>query len=246
MTARALRLFDELLRSPRESADRAVMGRDLEPLVLAALVAIVVGSGVFGGVLATSRGGAQLLYSATKLPLALLATLVLVVPAFYAVSASLGRPLALRSAVGLVLAGAARAALVLVAFTPLVWLVLDSGASYHQGVVLASFCYGIAGLAALRLIFHGMGADARALAILACFACVVAPVGAQTAWMLRPFLGRPAQASVPFFRPRESSFLDAVAKSARSSVGIYDFRARRYGCEPPADCAPRETPENGL
>ena len=81
MTARAFRLFDELLRSPRESAGRAVMGRDLEPLVLAALAAILVGSGVFGGVLATSRGGAQLFYSATKLPLALLVTLVLVVPA---------------------------------------------------------------------------------------------------------------------------------------------------------------------
>jgi hypothetical protein len=245
--ARAFRLFDELLRSPRESADRAVMGRDLEPLVLAALAAILVGSGVFGGVLATSRGGTQLLYSATKLPLALIATLVLVVPAFYAIAASLGRPLALRSAIGLVLAGAARAALVLVAFTPLVWLALDSGASYHRGVVLASACYAVAGFAALRLIFHGMGADFRGLVILACFASVVAPVGAQTAWMLRPFFGRPAAAHVPFLRQRESSFLDAVAKSARSSVGIYDLEPmRRAPCAPPADCAARDALENGL
>jgi hypothetical protein len=51
---------------------------------------------------------------------------------------------------------------------------------------------------------------------------VMAPVAAQTAWMLRPFFGRPAEARVPFFRHRESSFLDAVAKSARSSAGIYD------------------------
>ncbi len=247
MTARAFRLFDELLRSPKQSADRAVMGRDLEPLVLAALVAILVGSGVFGCVLATSRGGTQLLYSATKLPLALVATLVLVVPAFYAISASLGRPLALRSAIGLVLAGTARAALVLVAFTPLVWLALDAGIGYHKGVLLASACYGIAGLAALRLILHGMGADLRALVILACFASVMAPVGAQAAWMLRPFFGRPAQAHVPFFRQRESSFLDAVAKSARSSVGIYDLDAtRRWNCEPPANCASRRALENEL
>ena len=222
MTARALRLFDELLRSPKRSADRAVTGRELEPLVLAALVAIVVGSSVFGGVLATSRGGLQLFYSATKLPLAILGTLVLVVPAFYAIAAALGRPRSLRSAVGLVLAGAARAALVLVAFTPLVWLALDAGMGYHKGVLLASACYAISGLAALQLILHGMGADFRALVILACFASVMAPVGAQTAWMLRPFFGRPAEARVPFFRHRESSFLDAVAKSARSSAGIYE------------------------
>jgi hypothetical protein len=225
MTARAFRLFDELLRSPKQSADRAVMARDLEPLVLAAFVAIVVGSGVFGGVLATSRGGTQLLYSAMKLPLALMGTLVLVVPAFYAIAASLGRALSLRSAVGLVLAGTARAALVLVAFTPLVWLALDAGVGYHKGVLIASVCYAIAGLGALRLILHGMGGDLRAFVILACFASVMAPVGAQTAWMLRPFFGRPAAASVPFFRARESSFLDAVAKSARSSMGIYDVRS---------------------
>jgi hypothetical protein len=123
------------------------------------------------------------------------------------------------------LAGAARAALVLVAFTPLVWLALDAGVGYHKGVLIASICYAIAGIAALRLILHGMGADFRAFVILACFASVMAPVGAQTAWMLRPFFGRPAAPSVPFFRARESSFLDAVAKSARSSVGIYDVRS---------------------
>lgn len=243
MTARAFRLFDELLRSPKQSADRAVMGRDLEPLVLAALVAILVGSGIFGCVLATSRGGMQLLFSAMKLPLALVATLVLVVPAFYALAASLGRPLSLRSAIGLVLAGTARAALVLVAFTPVVWLALDAGVGYHKGVLLASACYAVSTLAALRLILHGMGADLRALVILACFASVMAPVGAQTAWMLRPFFGRPAQAHVPFFRPRESSFLDAIAKSARSSVGIYDLE-RSGGCAPPADCATQYGLEN--
>jgi hypothetical protein len=220
--ARAFRLFDELLRSPKDSAHRAVLGRDLEPLVLAALAAILVGSGIFGCVLATSRGGTQLFFSAVKLPLALLGTLVLVVPAFYAIAASLGRALPFRGAIGLVLTGAARAALVLVAFTPVMWLALDAGLGYHDGVLLAVLFYGLAGMSALRLILHGMGADLRGLLILGCFACVMAPVGAQTAWMLRPFFGRPAEAHVPFFRPRESSFLDAVAKSARSSAGIYD------------------------
>jgi hypothetical protein len=75
----------------------------------------------------------------------------------------------------------------------------------------------------------------------------MAPVGAQTAWMLRPFFGRPAEAHVPFLRHRESSFLDAVAKSARSSVGIYDLDPlRRVPCAPPDVCGARESMENGL
>jgi hypothetical protein len=39
--------------------------------------------------------------------------------------------------------------------------------------------------------------------------------------MLRPFIGRPAQAEVPFLRHKESSFADAVYTSSRSSLGIY-------------------------
>lgn len=222
MIAETLAVFDELLRSPRASAERSQSTEDQRPLVIAALVAIVAGAGVFGGVLATSRGGLQLLYSATKLPLALLATLALVVPAFYAIAACCGRARTLSGMIALTLAGAARAALVLFALAPVVWLCFDMGLGYHDAVLLAAGCYALSGLAALRLIWNGLGRDLRSAAMIACFAAVLAPTGAQTAWMLRPFLGRPAQAEVPFFRHRESSFADSVARSIRSSRGVYD------------------------
>ncbi len=41
-----------------------------------------------GATLATSRGGLQLLYSGVKLPLAMVATMLLVVPAFHAIAAA--------------------------------------------------------------------------------------------------------------------------------------------------------------
>lgn len=215
-------VFDELLRSPEACARRSQTGEHQRTLVLCSIIAIAVGAGVFGGVLASSRGGLQLLYSAAKLPLALFATLVLVVPAFYALAACFGRALTLSGMVALSVAAAARAACVLVALSPGVWLAFDLGIGYHQGVLLAAAAYGLAGLAALRLIWSGFGKDARALLLIGSFGLVLAPTGSQTAWMLRPFLGRPADAEVPFFRHRESSFLDSVAKSTRSSLGIYD------------------------
>lgn len=222
-------IFDELLRSPKASARRSQSAGDPRTFVLAALLAVVAGAGVFGGVLATSRGGVQVLYSAIKLPLALLGTLILVVPAFYAIAACLGRVVTLSGMVSLTLAATARAAFVLVALAPMAWLAFDLGIGYHDGVLLAAGAYGLAGLAALRLLWHGLGGDARALAIIACFGLVLAPTGAQTAWMFRPFLGRPAQAEVPFFRHRESSFLDAIAKSSRSALGIFDEPEARAG-----------------
>jgi len=217
-------LLDELLRSPKNVAERVQRPEDLRPLVVSSLLALLMGAGTFGAVLATARGGAQIGYSALKLPLAVLATLCLCVPAFTAIARALGRQLELSAMVGLALSAAARAALVLLAFAPAVWFALDRGLGYHGSVVLSALCYGVAGLSALRVMASGLGRDARGAAILVCCAAVLLPTGAQSAWMLRPFIGRPAQAKVPFLRHKESSFADAVYTSSRSSLGLYSRR----------------------
>jgi hypothetical protein len=90
---------------------------------------------------------------------------------------------------------------------------------------LASACYALSGLAALEVVLRGIGFDLRGLMIVSVFGLVVFATGGQTAWMMRPFLGRPSAQHVPFLRHRESSFVDALAQNARSSVGIY--RAER-------------------
>jgi len=221
MNAQVLSVFDELLRSPRAIAERSRAGGDLRPLFVASLAALVLGAGVFGATLATSRGGVQLLYSGVKLPLAMLATMLLVVPAFHAISAGLGRPLSFSGMIGLTLAAAGRGALVLVALSPLTWLCFDRGLSYHPGVLLAVACYALAGLSALDLVLRGVGCDVRGVLIVGLFAAVLLATGGQTAWMLRPFLGRPSAVSVPFFRARESSFWDAVQQSSMSMLGVY-------------------------
>jgi hypothetical protein len=43
-------------------------------------------------------------------------------------------------------------------------------------------------------------------------------VGAQMSWVLRPFIGSPTQ-EFAWFRPRESSFFEAVIRSLRSLFG---------------------------
>lgn len=216
-----LATLDELLRSPRSVAARVKRREDLRPLVLAALLSVALGAGAFGAVLGAPRGGLQLGYAAVKLPLSMLATLCLCAPAFTAIAKALGRELDFAGMVGLSLSAAARASLVLLAFAPAVWFAVDRGLGYHGSVVLAVVCYAVAGLSALRVMASGLGADARGACVLLCCAAVLLPTGAQSAWMLRPFIGRPAQASVPLLRHKESSFADAVYVSSRSSLGLY-------------------------
>ena len=219
MNSQVFLALDELLRSPKVVAERARAGGDLRPLFVASIGALALGAGVFGATLATSRGGLQLLYSGVKVPLALIATLLLVVPAFHAIAAGLGRPLSFSGMIALTLAAAGRAALVLVALSPMVWLAFDRGLSYEPGILLATACYCLAGLAALGLVLRGIGLDARGLLIVTLFGAVLMATGGQTAWMFRPFLGRPGAVSVPFFRGREGSFMDALEWSANSSLG---------------------------
>lgn len=239
MNRRGFELVEELLRSPDQLVERCRSGRDGQALFVASLASLVVGAGTFGGVLATSRGGLQLVYSAAKLPLVLLMTLVVATPALHALSRSFGRPISLGGAAALLMAAAARSALVLLALSPAVWLCFDRGLGYHGGVVLAAACYGFAGLFALSLVRRALGRDLTGALLVASFGLVLLPTAAQTAWMCRPFLGRPAQAEVPFLRARESSFADAVFQSARSSFGDYDHAPprsesaslREGGCE---------------
>lgn len=243
MSATTFEILEQLLRSPANVAEHCRSERDPRPLFLASLVATLSGAAVFGGVLATSRGGLQLLYSAAKLPIALIATLVLVVPALHAIASGLGRPLTMSNVATLLLAASGRAALVLLSLSPVVWLAFDRGLGYHGGVLLAAGCYGVSGLAALELLRKGLGSDLRSLTVLFCFALVLLPTAGQTAWLLRPFLGRPAQVHVPFLRERESSFADSVFRSAQSSAGIYRELERQSERVRSEDSAPPEREE---
>jgi len=216
------RIVAALLRDPKEVAEQCKRSEGLGELALTSIGCILLGAAVFGGIAGSFRGGLQIGFSSIKLPLALLATLVVSVPAFFALTIGFGQPSKFRTIAALSLAASARGALVLAGAAPLLWFGVDRGLSYHAAVLLATALYLVAGLAAWALILHGLGGSLRAfVASVACGVVFVGVLG-QTAWMLRPFFGRPAQVSVPFVRAREGSFADALVRSSRSAAGIYD------------------------
>lgn len=211
-----------LLRDPAEVARRCLDEEDLRPLVLASLGALFLGAAVFGGVLGSFRGGIQVAYAALKVPLALTGALVIAVPAFHAIAASLGRPWPLRTVVALTVSSAGRAALVLLAAAPVLWLAYDLGLGYHAAALAATGAYALAALAALGVLVRGLGEGAHRLTTTLAFMAVYLAAAGQTGWLLRPYLVRPRTEEVPFVRAREGGFGDAVFRSTRSSVGIYD------------------------
>lgn len=209
--------FEVLLREPTLAVRRALSGENSAPIARAALLSLLVGSALYGGVLGSYRGELQVLYAALKMPLVLVGTLVVTAPALWALGAASGRTWTLRAVSSLVLVAAGRAALVLSALAPLLWLVIDLGAGYHFSTFLCAATFALAGLAALLSLVRGLGATHLGVALAAAVIFLVAL--AQTGWVLRPWLGRPSQ-PVVFLRTEAGvGPLESVVESARLGVG---------------------------
>lgn len=223
-------VLNRLLRSPEEIAAACREDREVREIAATSLVALAVGSAVFGGVIGSFRGGLQIAYAAVKVPLAMMATLALCVPAFHAIAAGLGRAFPIRTIVALALAAAGRASLVLLAIAPLLWLSFDRGLGYHSAALVSALAYAAAGAAAFSVLVRGLGEGNNRMLTAIAFAAVFFAVGGQTSWILRPYLIRPrtwAAASqhvqkIPFLRAYEGSFADSIYLSSRSARGVYD------------------------
>ncbi|MCC6785937.1 MAG: hypothetical protein IT457_24035 [Planctomycetes bacterium] len=168
------------------------------------LLALIGGGALYGLALGAYSGSLRHAgYVALKVPLLLVLSTSLAMPAFLAVCAAAGLrddlPLALRS----VAHGQASFALVLGALAPVSAFVTLSGASYAQTTVQAGVMFFVAALCSLITLRrhdaplhlrHPRYRDARLV-----FCTAHALVAIQLAWLLRPFIGDPGQ-PVQFLR----------------------------------------------
>jgi hypothetical protein len=183
-------------------------------------VALVLAAIAFGGTAGSWHGGKQIVFAALKMPIGLLGTLAIAAPAFYALAAAFGRAWRLRAVFSLVLAAGARFALVLLAMTPPLWLTIDLGAPYHAVKLVATLAYALAGIAGLEVLVRGLGDAAGKRATIGLFGAVFLLVGAQNAWVLRPWLGEPDGADTTLFTTkREGGLAVQLLKSARELAG---------------------------
>ncbi len=203
-----LGLLNRILRAPAGVAAQCRDDRDVAAIARTALVTLAVAATAFGAAVGSWRGGVQVAFSALKMPLGILGTLALAAPAFYVLAAIFGRPWALRPVFSLVLAAGARFALVLLAMTPVLWLTINFGTHYEAIKVIATIAYGLAGLAGLEVLVRGLEGGAGKRLTLGLFVVVFLLIGAQNAWVLRPYLGTPGITEVKLFtRDREGGLV---------------------------------------
>lgn len=216
-----LDVVEDLVREPTRLVD-GMIGESAAARARTLLATVAIGGGIFGAVVGAHRGGAQIAIAALKIPAILLVTLVVCVPAFLGLARGLGLSTSTSEVIATTLAACARMALVLAGLAPVVWL-FEGWASYHGAVIVVAAATGAAGLAGASLLLRSFARRGRFGAIAGvAMLLVYGLVGAQSAWLLRPFLVHPSTTRVPLLQPLEGDLFAALRASLRSASGSYD------------------------
>lgn len=216
-----LTLAIDTLRDPDAILDRADDDRYVHDVVPRLLALAVLGAGSFGAVVGSYRGGLQIAFAATKMPVLFILPLLVALPAVYTLFTATGGRVDPRRLALAGLVGATRSAILAAAAGPAVWLVYASWLDYHAAVMLLAATLVGVGLPGLVVLGRVVSAPThrRWIAIGASLA-VMGSVTAQTGWLLRPFVARPT-AQVAFLRPIEADIGQALLETSASSVGLY-------------------------
>jgi hypothetical protein len=218
-----LGVVDLLLRDRSAFRSHLEDAPDRAAVAKALLLTVIAGCAIFGASMGTYRGGLQILYAAVKLPLAVLLTAGLTAPALTgALRAARGASSFLDDLL-LVLSSLALTSAVLAALAPVVFLAVLARVHYHELILAIVASCVAAGLLGIAFFMRGLGARGGAglFATTPLVLAVVALVGSQMAWTLRPFVLRPRTKEIPFVRAIEGGFYDSVSRTASSARGVY-------------------------
>jgi hypothetical protein len=171
-------------------------------------VMIIAFSSLYGAVMGTYHLDTperllQVLYSALKVPLLLLVTSLLCLPAFFVLNTVLGLRDDFREALQAILAAQAGLSVALAALSPVVRFWYFSNDSYAAAQLFNAVLFAIATVAGhlvMRRYYRTLVARRRTHRVtLYGWVILYAFVGIQMGWTLRPFIGIPTKA-VTFFR----------------------------------------------
>ncbi len=210
-----MKFLIDLLRSPQAALDACANVDQQRQIAVTSLWVIALGGVLFGAAVGSFRGFPQFGIAALKLPVVTLLTLAAAGPAFHGIASAVDRRLSFRTTLAIVLCAGARSSLVLIAIAPLLALAVDFGAAYPLVRLAALLSYGLAGLSALAFVLRAFGPGTGRLLGTFSFVLTFLVIGAQTAWLCRPYLGSPRDASVPLFAHGriEGGLLGALTRS---------------------------------
>ncbi len=170
----------------------------------------------------------QMLYSAIKVPLLLIVTLLVAIPSFFVVNTLMGLRDDFRSSIRAIFSAQAGLTIILASLLPLTIFSYISlsylPVSYQTGVLFNAGMFGLASVSSqllLRRYYRSLIAkNDRHRLMVRLWIFVYAFVGIQAAYVLRPFIGSPDEPTTFF---RRESFQNAYIKIWEMLIEVSPF-----------------------
>ncbi len=174
----------------------------------------------YGVIMGCYSGVLQAFTAGIKVPILFLLSLVICYPAFFLLQFILGSRMRLGQMTAIILAGFVLTGAIMVSFTPIVIFFVLTGGNYHFLQLLHVGIFLLAGAFGMKSVMDALkySCDRKnvypqiGVVVFRFWAVILAFVGIQLAWNLRPFL---AERDKPYalFRKYEGNFYAAVIYS---------------------------------
>ena len=184
---------------------------------------------IYGIVMGSYNGFLQAISSGIKVPLLFSLALLVCFPAFFIIQHVLGSKLGFWQMFKVILSGFVMVALVMVSFAPIVIFFLITGDNYSFLKLLHVAIFGLSGLFGMKTILDALKFSCEkknvypkvGVVVFRFWIVILAFVGMQLAWNLRPFIGN-REIQFELFRKREGNFYLSVIKAAGDLVTSTD------------------------
>ncbi|MEQ1935056.1 MAG: hypothetical protein ABL962_14450 [Fimbriimonadaceae bacterium] len=221
MNAGIFGTFDQILRAGSNATESLTLRRSVLALVVCGMF-----YGAVMGSFADEHGPRllQMLFSALKVPLLVGATFGLSLPAYFVVTTLMGLRDDFELAVRALLATQAVLAILLASFAPFTLLWYFSSRNYSSALLFNGLMFGLASLCAqrvlARLFLPMIQRDARHRLMMLVWLGTYSFIGIQMAWVLRPFVGNPADPTTFFRQEAWGNAYEELVKLAGRVFGI--------------------------
>lgn len=200
--------------------------------ILSQYLLLVVFAGIYGIVMGSFHSFMQAMAAGAKIPVLMTLVIIICFPAFFIIQYVLGSKLRLMQMLSIVLSGFVLAASIMVSFAPIAIFFLLTGGNYyflqllHISIFILSCIFGMKSVIdALKISCEKKNIYPRTgVVVFRFWVVIMAFVGIQLAWNLRPFMG---DAGKPFklFRHYEGNFYTALIYSFEQLAGHGEKKA---------------------
>jgi hypothetical protein len=180
---------------------------------------------VYGVVMGCYNGWEQAISSGIKVPVFLTLTLLVCFPVFYIIQFVLGSKLGFSHMLNVILNGFLMVSLIMLAFAPIVIFFLITGDNYAFIKLLHVAIFSVSGFFGAKTMVEALRYCCEkskvypkvGVVVFRFWVVILAFVGMQLAWNLRPFIGNRGM-KFQLFREREGNFYLSVIHSVRDIV----------------------------